>query len=287
MVVSPCVSAPLAGALAGVATLGNPVIGFFALFLLGLGLSTPLIILGATQGNFMPKTGEWMVWVKTGFALMLFAVALVMIERVLISHFMLGIWAIWFMVVATWLWHWQGIGQKQEPSHGRIVIKAIALITAIWASILLIGMALGSQDSWQPLKTIKTSSVASSITDQSPKITKIYKMSELNPILANNPKVLVDVTADWCITCRTMDKTLFETPPAQLNDWQVIKMDVTDDTVDSKEVYQALDVFAPPALLYYQEGKLVARQDGNVEREVFEKQLAQLNDKLRIPNIVR
>lgn len=64
-------------------------------------------------------------------------------------------------------------------------------------------------------------------------------------------------------------------------------MDVTDDTVDSKEVYQALDVFAPPALLYYQEGKLVARQDGNVEREVFEKQLAQLNDKLRIPNIVR
>ena len=101
MVVSPCVSAPLAGALAGVATLGNPIIGFFALFLLGLGLSTPLIILGATQGNFMPKTGEWMVWVKTGFALMLFAVALVMIERVLISHFMLGIWAIWFMVVAT------------------------------------------------------------------------------------------------------------------------------------------------------------------------------------------
>ncbi|HCN15457.1 MAG TPA: cytochrome C biogenesis protein, partial [Moraxellaceae bacterium] len=70
LVVSPCVTAPLAGALAGVAALGDPVMGFAALFLLGLGLSTPLILLGATQGNFMPKAGEWMNWVKTSFGLL-------------------------------------------------------------------------------------------------------------------------------------------------------------------------------------------------------------------------
>lgn len=270
LVVSPCVSAPLAGAVAGVATLGNPVIGFFALFLLGLGLSTPLIILGATQGNIMPKAGEWMNWVKKGFALMLFAVSLLMIERVFLSPIILLLWAIWFAVVAVWAWQWRGKAQ--------LLTKALALVLGGWMLCLLAGVATGSSDSWQPLTAFTQSRQSSSAvaTNQSHTPITVHRLDELQPLIAKYPNLLVDVTADWCIECRIMDKTLFANPPTSLANWQVARLDVTESNADSKAVYETLQVFGPPVMLYYQQGKLVARQNGETKRGDFEATLKRL-----------
>jgi len=270
LVVSPCVSAPLAGALAGVAALGDPVMGFAALFLLGLGLSTPLILLGATQGNFMPKAGEWMNWVKTSFGLLLFGVALLMIERIWLSSWMLMLWALWFAVIGLWLWRWQG-------KKGQLLTQALALLACIWSACLMIGTASGSQDSWQPLnKLVNTAQSALTATKPTHTIT-ITKLSQLEPLLSQYPKLVVDVTAEWCIECRIMDKTLFANPPQRLASWQVVKLDVTDNTPDSQAIYKQLAVFGPPVLLYYQNGQLVARQNGEVKRADFEQLLSQLN----------
>lgn len=269
LVVSPCVSAPLAGALAGVATTGNPVIGFFALFMLGLGLSTPLILLGATQGNFMPKSGAWMNWVKTGFALLLFAVALLMVERVFATSWMLGLWAIWFAVVAVWAWQWQ--------QGGKMLTKALSLVFAVWSACLVIGMASGATDSWQPLKPLLSVKNSKNSGQNAPNSAqRITTLAQLNPIVASNQKILVDVTADWCIECRIMDKNLFANPPSKLQNWQVVKLDVTEDTPESRAIYQQLKVFGPPVLLYFDKGKLVYRQNGEVKRDEFEQALNQL-----------
>ena len=271
LVVSPCVSAPLAGALAGVAVLGDPVMGFTALFLLGLGLSTPLILLGATQGNFMPKAGEWMNWVKTSFGLLLFGVALLMIERIWLSSWMLLLWALWFAVIGLWLWRWQG-------KKGQLLTQALALLAWIWSACLVIGTASGSQDSWQPLNKLVNTSAQSALTATKTTHTiKITKLSQLEPLLSQYPKLVVDVTAEWCIECRIMDKTLFANPPQSLASWQVVKLDVTDNTADSQAIYKKLAVFGPPVLLYYQNGQLVARQNGEVKRPDFEQLLSQLN----------
>lgn len=271
LVVSPCVTAPLAGALAGVAALGDPVMGFAALFLLGLGLSTPLILLGATQGNFMPKAGEWMNWVKTSFGLLLFGVALLMIERIWLSSWMLMLWALWFAVIGLWLWRWQG-------KKGQLLTQALALLAWIWSACLVIGTALGSQDSWQPLNKLVNTSAQSALTaTKTTHAIKITKLSELEPLLTQYPKLVVDVTAEWCIECRIMDKTLFANPPQSLASWQVVKLDVTDNTADSQAIYKKLAVFGPPVLLYYQNGQLVARQNGEVKRSDFEQLLSQLN----------
>ena len=271
LVVSPCVSAPLAGALAGVAVLGDPVMGFTALFLLGLGLSTPLILLGATQGNFMPKAGEWMNWVKTSFGLLLFGVALLMIERIWLSSWMLLLWALWFAVIGLWLWRWQS-------KKGQLLTQALALLACIWSACLVIGTASGSQDSWQPLNKLVNTSAQSALTATKTTHTiKITKLSQLEPLLSQYPKLVVDVTAEWCIECRIMDKTLFANPPQSLASWQVVKLDVTDNTADSQAIYKKLAVFGPPVLLYYQNGQLVARQNGEVKRPDFEQLLSQLN----------
>lgn len=273
LVVSPCVSAPLFGALLAVSTIGSPLLGFAALFMLGFGLSAPLILIGATQGKIMPKAGEWMNWVKQGFALLLFAVALLLIERVFISPAMLMIWALWFMVVAMWAWSWLG--------KGRMLTQALALIAGIWAACLIIGAALGNDDSLHPLASLSAAPMMqttgqpaiSNTTDKT-----VTTLTELDALIAANPKVLVDVTAEWCIECRIMDKNLFHNRPAQMQDWQLVRLDITETTDDSKAILARYKLFGPPALLYYQDGQLTNQQVGEIDRSEFEQTLTMLNN---------
>ena len=273
LVVSPCVSAPLFGALLAVSTIGSPLLGFAALFMLGFGLSAPLILIGATQGKIMPKAGEWMNWVKQGFALLLFAVALLLIERVFISPVMLMVWALWFMVVAMWAWSWLG--------KGRMLTQALGLIAGIWATCLIVGAALGNDDSLHPLASLSAAPVmqttagqpaTSNATDKT-----VTTLAELDTIVAANPKVLVDITAEWCIECRIMDKNLFHNRPAQMQDWQLVRLDITETTADSKAILARYKLFGPPALLYYQDGQLVNQQVGEIGRAAFEQTLTALN----------
>jgi thioredoxin:protein disulfide reductase len=274
LVVSPCVSAPLFGALLAVSTIGSPLLGFAALFMLGFGLSAPLILIGATQGKIMPKAGEWMNWVKQGFALLLFAVALLLIERVFISPVMLMVWALWFMVVATWAWSWLG--------KGRMLTQALGLIAGIWAACLIVGAALGNDDSLHPLASLSAAPMVQSATGQATTNSNttdetITTLAELDTIIAANPKVLVDLTADWCVECRIMDKNLFHNRPAQMQDWQLVRLDITETSADSKAILARYQLFGPPALLYYQEGQLVNQQVGEIGRLEFEQTLTRLN----------
>ena len=273
LVVSPCVSAPLFGALLAVSTIGSPLLGFAALFMLGFGLSAPLILIGATQGKIMPKAGEWMNWVKQGFALLLFAVALLLIERVFISPVMLMVWALWFMVVAMWAWSWLG--------KGRMLTQALGLIASIWATCLIVGAALGNDDSLHPLASLSAAPMMQTATGQ-PALSNstdktITTLTELDAIIAASPKVLVDVTAEWCIECRIMDKNLFHNRPAQMQDWQLVRLDITETTADSKAILARYKLFGPPALLYYQDGQLVNQQVGEIGRAEFEQTLTALN----------
>jgi len=276
LVVSPCVSAPLFGALLAVSTIGSPLLGFAALFMLGFGLSAPLILIGATQGKIMPKAGEWMNWVKQGFALLLFAVALLLIERVFISPIMLMVWALWFMVVATWAWSWLG--------KGRMLTQALSLIAGIWATCLIVGAALGNDDSLHPLASLGAapmmvqSTSGQPVNSDSTTDKTITTLAELDTIVAANPNVIVDLTAEWCIECRIMDKNLFHNRPVQMQDWQLVKLDITETTADSKAVLSRYQLFGPPALLYYIDGQLVNQQVGEIGRSEFEQTLSALNN---------
>lgn len=275
LVVSPCVSAPLFGALLAVSTIGSPLLGFIALFMLGFGLSAPLILIGATQGKIIPKAGEWMNWVKQGFALLLFAVALLLIERVFVSPIVLLVWALWFMVVATWAWSWLG--------RGRMLTQALGLVTGIWAACLVIGAALGNDDSLHPLAslsaapTILQSATGQAVGNSNANDEHITTLAQLDAITAKTPKVIVDVTADWCVECRIMDKNLFHNRPAQMQDWQLVRLDITETTPDSKAILARYQLFGPPALLYYQDGQLINQQVGEIGRSEFEEILTVLN----------
>lgn len=253
LVVSPCVSAPLAGALWAVSVQGNVLLGFVALFALGLGLSLPLMIIGATQGKFMPKAGKFMEDVKHFGGLMLLAVAIVLMNRVFLTSAMLVLWAVWFMMMAVFLYRLH-----------KLPFVALGTVSGLWAVLLMAGASLGGQDAWQPLSPL--------VAKEAPKKAdiKIHTLDELDEILVTTPKVLVDITADWCIECKIMEKTLFNHRPTALADWQVVKLDITDTTDHSRAVLGRYELFGPPALLYYQEGQLLTKQLGEVSRSDFE-----------------
>lgn len=253
LVVSPCVSAPMAGALAAVAVSGNVMLGFGALFALGLGLSVPLIIMGTLEGKFMPKAGVWMEEVKRFAALMLFAVGLAMLDRAWASPVVLVLWAVWFALLSLFFW--------QLARAWRV----LAMVAGAWVCVLMMGVGVGANDVLRPLHPITDKPSVGKLPD----IT-ITSLAELDDILKTTPNVLVDVTAEWCVECRIMERTLFANRPLAMADWQLVRLDITETTEKSQAILKRYQLFGPPALLYYQKGQLIQVQVGEVSYQDFE-----------------
>lgn len=259
LVISPCVSAPLAGVLLSVSTIGNPLLGATALFMLGLGLGAPLMILGATEGRFLPKAGEWLHWVRQGFGLLLLGVALILLNRAFDNSYILLLWAALSMACAIWFWRWLG--------RGRFVTQVCALIVGAWGVMQLAGVAAGQTDPWHPLPNIKqqqTLAVAPTPV--------IHSLAELSALKQEHPQLLVDITADWCVSCRTMERELFSGQDIKgLSGWTRVKLDVTDSNENSKAVLKELNLFGPPALIFEKQG----HEEGRVVGETNARELAQ------------
>ncbi len=265
LIVSPCLSAPLAGVLLSVSTVGNPWLGAVALFCLGLGLGVPLMILGATEGRFLPKAGNWLNWVRRGFGLLLFAVALVLLNRVFVSPWMLLLWAVLSLFFALWLWYWAG--------RGGMLTKALGIVVGIWAAMQVIGAGLGATDPLRPLAPLLQKSSA----PQS--VSVIYSTAQLSQYQQQHPRLLVELTADWCIACKIVERELFlQDPVPELQDWTRVKLDVTQTNDDSRTVLKTLNLFGPPAILLYQNGQLVEQVLGEPKREEFQQVLQRYAD---------
>ena len=256
LVVSPCVSAPMAGALAAVSVSDSVLFGFFALFMLGIGLSLPLMLMGAAQGKWMPKAGVWMARVKEFCGLLLLAVSLLLIERVFVSSVVLVLWAAWFIIVSVWLWR-----------LAKMLARMLAIAGFIWAACLVAGASMGATDAWRPLSAMKASTVVHADKH-------ITTTDELDAILASHDKVLIDLTADWCVECRIMERELFTDRPEALNDVQVVKFDITEVTDDGRALLDRYQLMGPPALIFYQKGKLHNIMLGQTKRSEFETALA-------------
>lgn len=260
LIVSPCLSAPLAGVLLSVSTVGNPWLGALALFCLGLGLGVPLMILGATEGRFLPKAGNWLNWVRRGFGLLLFAVALILFNRVFISPWMLLVWAVLSLFFALWLWYWAG--------RGSLLTKALSIAVAIWAIMQVMGAGLGATDPLRPLAPLLQKNSA----PQS--VNVIYSTAQLSQYQQQHPRLLVELSADWCIACKIVERELFlQDPVPELQDWTRVKLDVTQTNDDSRTVLKTLNLFGPPAILLYQNGQLVEQVLGEPKREEFQQVL--------------
>ena len=255
LVVSPCVSAPLAGALIYISSTGDAILGGGALLALGLGMGVPLVIIGASGGHLLPRAGAWMNAVKAVFGVLLLAVAIWLLERVVAPGLTLVLWAALAMGAGVYL---GALDFSARQGWGQLW-KATGAFSFIYGVLLLIGAASGAVDPLQPLQRIAGVGQGQGGETQTTQLRwqAVDNLAELAANLesasAQGQPVVLDLYADWCISCKVMERSVFPQPhvASRLAEFRMLRVDVTDNTADHQALLQRFGLFGPPSLLFF------------------------------------
>lgn len=274
LLVGPCMTAPLAGALLYIAQSGNAVQGGLVLFTLGVGIGMPLLLLVTVGSRFLPKPGAWMNLMKGLFGFLFLGTALLLVRPVLDESLWLALWGVLLLIVAGSLWQ-----QAQQFLRVKALFAPLGLLAGLWGSLMLIGAAGGSTDPWQPLQVYTAKTVAGSpsqtahdafITVNNPADLE----RELAAAKAQGQWVMLDYYADWCVSCKVMEKKVFGQPQVMqaLNGVRLLRLDVTDDTVASRDLLSRYQVPGPPTFIWIGPNGIERRAQritGEVNAETF------------------
>lgn len=279
LVVSPCVSAPLAGALLYISATADAVVGGLSLFALGMGMGVPLILISVGGGKLFPKAGKWMNGVKAVFGVMLVAVAIWLISRFAPASVTMVLWALLIGLSGVQM----GAFEAAQSGWERI-LKGLGLLLALYAALLIIGASSGATNPLEPLERLGASAASTnSIAALSDKLefTVIESIPELEQELAtsNGQIVMVDFYADWCISCKVMEAEVFPIPgvKAKMAQMHLLKADVTDNESAHKELLDTFGLFGPPSILFFNtKGQEISelRIVGEVTAKDFEQRLS-------------
>ena len=256
LIVGPCVTAPLIGALIYIAQTKDVVLGGLSLFSLGLGMGVPLLIIGTSAGKILPRAGAWMDKVKAGFGIMMLALAIWMLERILpMSAIVLlaGILAIFTGI------YMGGLDALNETSTGwKRFFKASGLVTLFYGALLIIGAASGTGSFIQPLKgSFVGGGIQNTAIEQKLVFRQIKGIEGLDDALAlakqQGKTVMLDFYADWCISCKEMEHGTFTDANViqSLKDTVLLQADVTPNDDLDKALYEKFGLFGPPGILFF------------------------------------
>jgi len=259
LIVGPCITAPLVGALLFISQTQDPGLGALALFALGMGMGLPLLIVGTSAGKFLPKAGTWMDAVKAVFGVSLLAVAIWMLTRFLAPEITMTMVA--FLLILSGMYI-TSTPLKETMTGWTRIGRGFGFILTLYGSLYLVGMAAGGQDLMQPLKGIikisggsSVSSSASASASDHVVFQRIKGQQGLKQALQQHKGkvVMLDFYADWCISCKEMEKYAFTHPQvlAALKGVATIQADVTDNDSIDKKLMSSFNIYGPPAILFY------------------------------------
>lgn len=247
LIVGPCVAAPLAGALVYISQTRDVTLGGSALFAMAAGMSVPLLLVGISAGALLPRAGAWMAEVKRFFGVLMLAVALWMVTPIL--------------PLALQMLAWMGLALGYGAyllfaTRTGWVGKALGIGFAAVGLLELVGVATGGRDVLEPLGHLSSS--------RSPPLTftRVKSSVELDLALRNNPGkvVMLDFYADWCVSCKEMEKLTFTAQAirASLDRMVVLQADVTANNADDKALLKRFHLFGPPGILFFKQGSELA-----------------------------
>ncbi|ANF24074.1 protein-disulfide reductase DsbD [Stutzerimonas stutzeri] len=252
LLVSPCVSAPLAGALLYISASGDALGGGLKLFALGLGMGTPLILFAIGGGALLPKSGPWMVTVRNVFGVLLLAVAVWMLERVLPGPLALALWGLLAAGTALFLGTLEfGLKTPQQK-----LAQLLGLVLLVYALAAWVGALQGGSDPLRPLPR-STSAVGNSLASETEAWRTITTPDELDAQLkaaqAAGQPLMLDWYADWCISCKVIEREVFAAPQIapRLEDYRLVRFDITDSNPEQRALLDRYKLFGPPAVLFF------------------------------------
>ena len=261
LIVSPCVAAPLAGALLYISQTRDVMLGGSALFALAAGMSVPLLLVGASAGALLPRAGAWMESVKRFFGVLLLGVAWWILSPVLPAPVAVAGWGLLLLIAASLFGAFDRLGES--PSAGSRLGKAFSLALALFGAAQIVGAMGGSTDPLQPLqrfvqKTLPQGSGAA-VADRfasegAPRFQRVRDLAELDAIVrsAGRP-VMLDFYADWCVSCKEMEHLTFSDPrvSARLDRMLLLQVDVTQNSPADRALLKSFNLFGPPGILFF------------------------------------
>jgi thiol:disulfide interchange protein DsbD len=258
LIVGPCVAAPLAGALLYISQTGDVVLGGSALFAMAWGMGVPLLIVGASSGALLPKAGPWMDGVKRLFGMLLLATAWWMLIPVVPTWVQMTGWAFLAAVSAVMLRAFDAL--PEGAGAARMFGKAVGLLLALAAAAWLVGAASGGRDVLQPLSHLAARSDASAAAAGAGgevRFARVRNNAELDAVLAQSRQpVMLDFYADWCVSCREMERFTFTDPGVaqRMAGMVLVQADVTANNADDRALLKRFRLFGPPGIMFFEPG---------------------------------
>jgi thiol:disulfide interchange protein DsbD len=254
LIVGPCVAAPLAGALLYIAQTGDAWLGGGALFAMGLGMGVPLLIVGVFSRSLLPKAGPWMEAVKKFFGVVMLATALWMVSPVIPLWLQMLGWSLLLVVPAIYL-----RALEPLPAHAggwSRLWKGLGVMLLLAGAAMLIGMLGGARDPLQPLGFLRagTASGGAVAASAHPQFERLLSVEELDQQLKTATKpVLLDFYADWCVSCKEMEKFTFADPQvaAVMAQFTLLQADVTANSDADKALLKRFGLFGPPGIIFF------------------------------------
>lgn len=257
LIVGPCVAAPLAGALLYISQTGDVLLGGSALFAMAWGMGVPLLIVGASSSALLPKAGVWMDGVKRLFGMLLLATAWWMLIPVVPTWVQMTGWAFLAVVSAVMLRAFDAL--PQGAGAGRMFGKGLGLLLALAAAAWLVGAASGGRDVLQPLSHLAARGEAPAAGGAPGEVhfTRVRSNAELDALLAQSTRpVMLDFYADWCVSCREMERFTFTDPGVaqRMAGMVLVQADVTANNADDRALLKRFRLFGPPGIMFFEPG---------------------------------
>jgi len=257
LIVGACSGPALIAALVFIGSTGDAWLGGLALFTLANGMGLPLLLIGTAAGRWLPRSGPWMNAVRAVFGVGFLAVALWTLERFVPGTVTLALWGLLLIGCGVWL---GGLDRTDSAADNRRrAARTLGLAALIWGSISLIGAAAGGDNVMHPLAGLSPGSGASEST-RAMTFRDIDSVADLDTALAaaraDGRAVMIDVYADWCIYCVQLEERTFTDPAVQdaVADAMRLRADVTDMAPRHRALMSRLDVYLPPAIIFYGPG---------------------------------